>query len=95
MTKGVWERNDAKTKASSLVGKSMTKNKGIIAQSVQHNRNVLINERSIKIGGVAYGRKGASNVRNNRNYNHTKEGVMNYPRAERSGNSLVVGRLRL
>ena len=29
----------------------MTKNKGIIAQSAQHNRNVLINERSIKDRG--------------------------------------------
>ena len=45
MTKGVWEQNDERTKASFGVGKSMTKNKGIIAQSAQHNRNVLINER--------------------------------------------------
>ena len=30
-----------------VVGKSMTKTKGI-AQSVQHNRNVLINEGSIE-----------------------------------------------
>ena len=29
----------------------MTKNKGIIAQSAQHNRNVLINERSIEDRG--------------------------------------------
>ena len=29
----------------------MTKHKGIIAQSAQHNRNVLINERSIKDRG--------------------------------------------
>ena len=73
----------------------MTKNKGIIAQSAQHNRNVLINEWSIKNKGEHRGRKGASNVRNNRNRNHTKEGIMNHPRAERSGNSLVVGRLQL
>ena len=65
MTKGVWERNDARTKALSLVGKSMTKNKGIIAQSAQHNRihslnrTVLINERSMEKGGNI----GASNDR--------------------------------
>ena len=52
----------------------MTKNKGIIAQSAQHNRNVLINERSIKDRGNIGVVKGASNVRNNRNSNHTKEG---------------------
>jgi hypothetical protein len=51
MTKGVCERNDERTKASFGVGKSMTKHKGIIAQSAQHNRNVLINERSIKDRG--------------------------------------------
>ena len=56
------------------VGKSMTKHKGIIAQSAQHNRNVLINERSIKDRGNIGGVKGASNVRNNKNRNHTKEG---------------------
>ena len=50
MTKGVWERNDARTKASSYGGKVHDKDKGTIAQSAQHNRNVLINERSIKIG---------------------------------------------
>ena len=59
MTKGVCERNDGRTKASFGVGKSMTKHKGIIAQSAQHNRNVLINER---IKGEHRGRKGASNV---------------------------------
>ena len=74
MTKGVWERNDERTKASFGVGKSMTKHKGIIAQSAQHNRNVLINERSIKDRGNIGVVKGASNVRNNRNRNHTKEG---------------------
>ena len=47
-----------------LVGKSMTKNKGIIAQSAQHNRNVLINERSIKDRGNIGVVKGASNDRN-------------------------------
>ena len=47
------EQNDDRTKALLGVGKSMTKNKGIIAQSAQHNRihslnrTVLINERSI------------------------------------------------
>ena len=60
MTKGVCERNDGRTKASFGVGKSMTKHKGIIAQSAQHNRNVLINERSIKDRG----NKGVVNVRN-------------------------------
>ena len=45
----------------------MTKNKGIIAQSMQHNRNVLINERSIKDRGDIGVIKGASNDRNNRN----------------------------
>ena len=79
----------------------MTKNKGIIAQSAQHNRihsfneTVLINERSIKDRGNIGVIKGASNVRNNRNKYHTEEEVTNHPRAERSGNSFVVGRLRL
>ena len=59
------------------------------------NRTVLINERSIKDRGNIGVVKGASNVHNNRNRNHTKEGLMNHPRAERSGNSLVVGRLVL
>ena len=59
------------------------------------NRTVLINERSIKDRGDIGVVKGASNVRNNRNRNRTEEGVTNHPRAERSGNSLVVGRLRL
>ena len=39
---------DERTKASSYGGKVHDKDKGIIAQSTQHNRNVLINERSIK-----------------------------------------------
>ena len=56
----MWERNGDRTKASFGVGKSMTKNKGIIAQSAQHNRNVLINERSIKDRGNI----GVVNVRN-------------------------------
>ena len=42
---------DERTKALSCGGKVHDKDKGIIAQSAQHNRNVLINERSIKIGG--------------------------------------------
>ena len=52
-----------RTKASLLVGKSMTKNKGIIAQSAQHNRihslngTVLINERSITNKGEYRGIK--------------------------------------
>ena len=40
---------NGKTKASSYGGKVHDKDKGIIAQSTQHNRNVLINERSITI----------------------------------------------
>ena len=39
---------DKRTKASSCGGKVHDKDKGIIAQSAQHNRNVLINERSVK-----------------------------------------------
>ena len=31
-----------------MMGKVHDKDKGIIAQSTQHNRNVLINERSMK-----------------------------------------------
>ena len=42
---------DDGTKASSCGGKVHDKDKGIIAQSAQHNRNVLINERSIKDRG--------------------------------------------
>ena len=45
------ERNDERTKASSCGGKVHDKDKGIIAQSTQHNRNVLIDERSIKDRG--------------------------------------------
>ena len=54
MTKGVWERNDGRTKASLGVGKSMTKTKGSlrsqrsIIEIHSLNRTVLINERSIK-----------------------------------------------
>ena len=36
---------DERTKASSYGGKVHDKDKGIITQSAQHNRNVLINER--------------------------------------------------
>ena len=39
---------DERTKASSYGEKVHDKDKGIIAQSVQHNRNVLINERTMK-----------------------------------------------
>ena len=49
---------DERTKASSCGGKVHDKDKGIIAQSAQHNRNVLINERSIKDKGII----GASRV---------------------------------
>ena len=42
---------DARTKASPCGGKVHDKDKGIIAQSAQHNRNVLINERSMKNKG--------------------------------------------
>ena len=57
MTKGVWERNDERTKASLGVGKSMTKTKGSlrsqrsIIEYTAFNRTVLINERSIKDRG--------------------------------------------
>ena len=68
------ERNDERTKASFGVGESMTKHKGIIAQSAQHNRIVLINERSMKDRGDIGVVKGASNDRDNKNRNHTKEG---------------------
>ena len=90
-----------RTKASFGVGKSMTKHKGIIAQSAQHNRihslnrTVLINERSIKIGGDIGVVKGHQMIITNRNKIIPKKGVTNHPRAERSGNSLVVGRLQL
>ena len=52
MTKGVWERNDAGTKASSLVGKFMTKTKGSLHSQrsiIEYTaliKTVLINERS-------------------------------------------------
>ena len=39
---------DERTKASSYGGKVHDKDKGIIAQSAQHNRNVLINEKNKK-----------------------------------------------
>ena len=39
---------DERTKALLCGGKVHDKNKGIIVQSAQHNRNVLINERSMK-----------------------------------------------
>ena len=42
---------DARTKALSYSGKVHDKDKGIIAQSAQHNRNILINERNIKNKG--------------------------------------------
>ena len=57
------EQNDNRTRASFGVGKSMTKNKGVIAQSAQHNRihslnrTVLINERSISNKGEYRGIK--------------------------------------
>ena len=38
---------EEETKALSCGGKVHDKDKGIIAQSAQHNRNFLINERSI------------------------------------------------
>ena len=58
--------NDGKTKASSLVGKFMTKNNRTLCS--QHsiieihslNRTVLINERSIWNKGKHRGHKGAS-----------------------------------
>ena len=39
---------DERTKALPCGGKVHDKDKAIIVQSAQHNRNVLINERSIK-----------------------------------------------
>ena len=74
------ERNDGRTKASFGVGKSMTKTKGSsrsqrsIIEIHSLNRTVLINERSIKDRGNIGVVKGASNVRNNIDRNHTKEG---------------------
>ena len=55
MIKGVCERNDKRNKGVAWSEKVHDKDKGIIAQSAQHNRNVLINER-IK------GNRGASRV---------------------------------
>ena len=49
---------DERTKASWCGGKVHDKDKGIIAQSAQHNRNVLINERSISNKGKHRGIKG-------------------------------------
>ena len=84
------------------VGKFMTKTKGSlrsqrsIIEIHSHNRTVLINERSMKIGGNIGVVKGHQMFRDEyKNRNHTEEGLMNHPRAERSGNSLVVGRLWL
>ena len=59
------------------------------------NRTVLINERSIEDRGNIGVVKGHQMIVTIINKNHTKEGFMNHPRAEHSGNSLVVGRLRL
>ena len=44
-------------KALTCGGKVHDKDKGIIAQSAQHNRNVLMNERSIKNKGEHRGIK--------------------------------------
>ena len=84
------------------VGKSMTKTKGSlrsqrsIIEIHSLNRTVLMSERSIKDRGGNIGVvKGHQMIVTMKNKNHTKEGAMNHPRAERSGNSLVVGRLRL
>ena len=49
---------DERTKASSCGGKVHDKDKGISAQSAQHNRNVMINERSITNKGEHRGIKG-------------------------------------
>ena len=78
--KGVCERNDERTKASLGVGKSMTKNTGIIAQSAQHNRihslnrTVLINERSMKDRGDIGVVKGHQMIVMNRNKIIPKKG---------------------
>ena len=49
---------DERTKALSCGGKVHDKDKEIIVQSAQHNRNVLINERSIMNKGKHRGIKG-------------------------------------
>ena len=49
---------DERTKALPCGGKVHDKDKRIIAQSAQHNRNVLINERSITNKGEHRGIKG-------------------------------------
>ena len=58
------------------------------------NRTVLINERSIKDRGDIGVVKGHQMIVTIESRNLT-EGVTNHPRVEHSGNSLVVGRLRL
>ena len=79
----------------------MTKTKGSlrsqrsIIEIHSLNGTVLINERSIKDRGNIGVVKGHQMFVTMENRNHTKEGLMNHPRVERSGNSLVVGRLRL
>ena len=88
------KRNDERTKASSLVGKSMIKTKGSLRsqRSIIHslNRTVLVNKRSIKDRGNIGVVKGASNDRKDINKFIPKKTT--HPRVEHSGSSLVVGR---
>ena len=85
------ERNDERTKALLGVGKSMTKTKGSlhsqrsIIEIHSFNRTVLINERS-KQKGHQNGREDIIRV---------VPRMTTHPRAERLGNSLVVGRQRV
>ena len=60
---------DERTKALSCGGKVHDKDKGIIAQSVQHNRKVLINERSIMNKGGHRGVKGLCESLNHKRKN--------------------------
>ena len=83
------------------MGKSVTKTKGSlrsqrsIIEIHSLNRTVLINERSMKDRGNIGVVKGHQMFVTIEIEIIPKKGVMNHPRAERSGNSLVVGRLRL
>ena len=87
---------DERTKASSCGGKVHDKDKGIIAQSTQHNRNVPINERSRKNKGKHRGIKWSCESLNHKGKKKrkvirgTKE--QQNPLVEHLGNSRVVGR---
>ena len=87
---------DERTKASSCGGKVHDKDKGIIAQSAQHNRNVLINERSIENKGEHRGIKWSCESLNRKRKDQRKviKGTKEQqnPLGEHLGNSSVVGR---